>query len=188
MKLRKGLGILWQRLSKQGVRTTAWWAADHLVRVVSGAPIRRVSEIIPGLYLGGQYRQYGWHRLEARGVTAVVNLRVEWDDQALGLAPERYLFLPTVDDAAPSLEHLRLGSDFIAEELERGGAVYVHCGSGIGRAATLVAAYLVSAGRSPEEAWAEIRRVRPFIRPSAVQLEQLELFARGSAEEVPAQL
>jgi len=179
VRLRKGLAILWQRLTKQGLKTTTWWAADHLVRVVHGAPIRRVSEVIPGLHLGGQYRRYGWTRLQARGITAVVNLRVEWDDLALGIAPERYLYLPTVDDAAPSLAHLQRGSEFITEELERGGAVYVHCGSGIGRAATLVAAYLVSAGRSPEEAWAEIRRVRPFVRPSAVQIEQLEEFARG---------
>ena len=179
MRLRKGLSILWQRLTKQGVRTTAWWAADHLARVVRGAPIRRVSEIIPGLHLGGQYRRHGWPRLRARGITAVVNLRVEWDDLALGLAPERYLYLPTEDDAAPSLAYLQQGSEFIAEELGRGGAVYVHCGSGIGRAATMAAAYLVHAGRTPEEAWAEIRHVRPFVRPSAVQIEQLELFARG---------
>lgn len=185
MNLRKGLGILWQRLSKQGPRTTAWWAADHTVRVVRGAPIRRVSEIVPGLHLGGQHRHYGLPQLRARGITAVVNLRIEWDDLALGLAPDRYLYLPTVDDAAPSLEHLRQGAEFIAEELERGGGVYVHCGSGIGRAATLVAAYLVSTGQSPEEAWAEIRRVRPFVRPSAVQLEQLEAFARGQKGMVP---
>jgi len=178
VKLSKGLSILWQRLTRQGVRTTAWWAADHLVRIFRGAPIRRVSEIVPGLHLGGQYRRYGWPSLKGRGITAVVNMRIEWDDRALGIAPERYLYLPTVDDEAPSLEHLRLGSEFIAEELERGGGVYVHCGSGIGRAATLVAAYLVTCGRSPEEAWAEIRRVRPFVRPSAVQIEQLEAFAR----------
>lgn len=181
MNLRKGLNILWQRLTVQGFRTTAWWAADHLVRIATGAPIRRVTEIIPGLFLGGQYRRYGWSRLEARGVTAVVNLRVEWDDLALGIAPERYLHLPTVDDAAPSLAHLRQGVEFIAEELQRGGAVYVHCGSGIGRAATMVAAYLVTMDRSPEDAWAEIRRVRPFIRPSAVQIEQLEAFARADS-------
>jgi hypothetical protein len=188
MKLRKGLTILWQRLTKQGLRTTAWWAADHLVRIVSGAPIRRVSEVIPGLHLGGQYRRYGWPRLQARGITAVVNLRVEWDDLALGIAPERYLHLPTVDDAAPSLAHLVQGSDFIAEELERGGAVYVHCGSGIGRAATLVAAYLVAAGRSPEGAWDEIRRVRPFVRPSAAQIEQLEVFARECEGGISSQI
>lgn len=188
MKLRKGLAILWQRLTKQGFRTTAWWAADHLVRIVSGAPIRRVSEIIPGLYLGGQYRRHGWRRLRGWGITAVVNLRVEWDDHALGIAPDRYLYLPTVDDAAPSLVQLQQGSQFIAAELERGGAVYVHCGSGIGRAATMVAAYLVAAGRSPEQAWAEIRQVRPFIRPAAVQVEQLKVYARGGEAALAAQL
>lgn len=180
MNLGKGLGILWQRLSKQGVRSTTWWAADHVTRVVAGAPIRRVSQITPHLHVGGQYRRHGWRRLAARGITAVVNMRIEWDDLALGLAPERYLYLPTVDDGAPTLDHLRQGVDFIAGECRQGGSVYIHCGSGVGRAATMAAAYLVSTGLAPDEAWTQIRRVRPFIRPSQVQLEQLELYARQS--------
>ncbi len=180
MNLGKGLGILWQRLSKQGVRSTTWWAADHVTRIVAGAPIRRVSQITPHLHVGGQYRRHGWPRLAARGITAVVNMRIEWDDLALGLAPQRYLYLPTVDDGAPTLDHLRQGVDFIADECRQGGSVYVHCGSGVGRAATMAAAYLVSTGLAPDEAWTQIRRVRPFIRPSQVQLEQLELYARQS--------
>jgi protein tyrosine phosphatase (PTP) superfamily phosphohydrolase (DUF442 family) len=175
--LRKALSILWWRLSRDGVRVTALWAADHLVRILTGAPIRRVSQITPHLHVGGQYRQRGWRRLAARGITSVVNLRIEVDDRAKGIAPPGYLHLPTVDDAAPSLEHLQAGADFIAERVARDEGVYVHCGSGVGRAATLAAAYLSSTGLSPEEAWACIRQVRPFIRPSAVQVEQIRRFA-----------
>lgn len=177
MKLVKGVGILWQRLVQQGLHVTFWWAADHAVRIVTGAPIRRVSQIMPDLHVGGQYRRRGWPRLEARGITAVVNMRIEFDDQRMGIAPPGYLYLPTVDDGAPTLEHLQAGCAFIEQEAARGGSVYVHCGSGIGRAATMAAAYLVSTGLSSEEAWARIRQVRPFIRPTAVQLEQLERFA-----------
>lgn len=172
-----GLQILWQRLTKQGLRVTAWWAADHAVRIVSGAPIRRFSEIQPQLHVGGQYRRRGWRRLEARGITAVVNMRIEVDDGLLGIAPQRYLHLLVEDDHAPSLEQLRTGVDFISAEIAQGGSVYIHCGSGIGRAATMAAAYLVSTGLTGEEAWARIRAVRPFIRPTPVQLEQLQRFA-----------
>lgn len=173
----KGLRILRDRLTQQGVRVTTLWAADHLVRIVTGAPSRSVSEITPQLHVGGQHRRRGWDRLQARGVTAVVNLRAEWDDKAAEIAPQRYLYLPTIDDTPPSLADLRAGVEFITEELERGGAVYVHCGSGVGRAPTMAAAYLVSTGLSPGEAWAKIRAARPFITPKPGQVSQVRRFA-----------
>ena len=179
MKLLKGLGILWQRLTRQGLGTTAWWAADHLVRIITGANIHRLSRITPGLHVGGQYRRRGIRRMQQRGITAVINMRQEFDDEAAGIAFPHYLYLPTVDDRAPTAEHLRLGASFIADELEQGGQVYVHCGSGIGRAATMAAAYLVTTGLSPEEAWAKIREARPFIRPTPPQIDRLEEFAAG---------
>ena len=179
--IRKRLDILWGRLTQQGFRVTVLWAADHLVRIVTGAPIRRVSQITPHLHVGGQYRRRGWPLLTARGVTAVLDLREEFDDRAAGIAPDRYLYLPAPDDTPPTLEQLRRGSAFIAEEARRGGAVYVHCGAGVRRAATLAAAYLVTTGLSPAEAWDTLRAVRPFIRPKPVQVAQVERFADALA-------
>ena len=176
-KITKRVDILWSRLAEQGLQVTAMWAADHAVRILTGAPIRGVSQITPELHVGGQYRRRGWPRLAARGVTAVVNLRIEFDDNDAGIAPPRYLYLPTVDDQAPTLEQLREGAAFIAEEVARGGGVYVHCGAGIGRAPVTAAAYLVSTGLSPDQAWARIREVRPFIRPKPGQVAQVERFA-----------
>ena len=176
MKLVRGLGILQRRLAEQGFQVTAWWAADHAVRIISGAPLRRVSEITPHLHVGGQYRRRGWKRLAARGITAVVDMRIEFDDQEAGIAPPRYLYLPTVDDTAPSIEQLQEGVAFIAQEIAQGGGVFVHCGSGVGRAPTMAAAYLVHTGLTPEQAWARIREVRPYIRPTDPQVAQLERF------------
>ena len=175
--VRKGLAILWQRLTRQGVGVTALWAYDHVTRFLTGAPLRRVSQITPQLFVGGQYRRRGWRALAERGITAVINMRIEYDDNDAGIAPARYLHLPTVDDAAPTLEHLRTGAAFIAEELARGGAVYIHCKSGIGRAASMAAAYFITTGLTPEQAWARIRAVRPFVRPTPVQVAQIERFA-----------
>jgi predicted protein tyrosine phosphatase len=179
-KLVKNAGILWSRFTKQGLRVSALWAADHAVRILSGAPMRSVSQITPQLHVGGQYRRRGWPKLAARGITAVVNLRTEFDDAAAGIAPERYLHLPTVDDTPPALEQLRQGADFIAEEIARGGAVYVHCGAGVGRAPTMAAAYLVSTGLTPDQAWARIRALRPFIRIKPEQATQIERFAQDA--------
>jgi protein-tyrosine phosphatase len=179
-KLIKGVGILWGRLSEQGLRVTALWAADHGVRIVTGAPIQRVSQITSHLHVGGQYRRRGRPKLMARGITAVLNMRIEFDDEAAGIAPPHphYLHLPTVDDQVPTLEQLQTGVDFIAAEVDQGGGVYVHCGAGIGRAPLMAACYLVSTGLTPEQAWARIREVRPFIRPKPVQMAQVERFAK----------
>lgn len=173
----RGFNILWYRLTQQGLRVTLLWAADHAVRIVAGAPIRSLSQITAQLYVGGQYRRRGWPALARRGITAVVNVRKEFDDRDANIAPPRYLHLPTVDDQAPTLAQLRTGVAFIAIEIARGGCVYVHCGAGVGRAATMAAAYLVSTGLSSAEAWARIREVRPFVRPMPPQLAQLDRFA-----------
>jgi protein tyrosine phosphatase (PTP) superfamily phosphohydrolase (DUF442 family) len=173
----KALSILWQRLTQQGLRVTVIWAADHLTRAITGAPILRTSQVTPQLHVAGQYRRHAWATLAARGITAVVNLRIEFDDEQAGIAPERYLYLPTEDDHAPTVEQLREGCAFIAEEIANGGGVYVHCKSGIGRAAVMAAAYLVSTGLTVDQAWALIRRARPFIRPKPRQFERVETFA-----------
>ncbi|MGD2145628.1 MAG: dual specificity protein phosphatase [Anaerolineae bacterium] len=177
--VRKGLAILWHRVTEQGIRATALWVTDHLERVVSGAPKQSLSQITSQLHVGGQYRRRGWDRMAARGITAVVNLRLEFDDQVARIAPQRYLYLPTVDDTPPTMEHLRAGVDFIADEISQGGGVYVHCGSGVGRAPSMAAAYLVSTGLSPEEAWESIRAVRPFVRPRPEQVARVKEFSKA---------
>jgi protein-tyrosine phosphatase len=87
------------------------------------------------------------------------------------------LRLPTPDNTPPSLAHLGQGAAFIKEELEKGGKVYIHCWEGLGRGPTMVAAYFVSTGMTPAEAWSKIRAVRPFVRPNAGQMQQLEAYA-----------
>ncbi|WP_322806233.1 dual specificity protein phosphatase [Thermanaerothrix sp.] len=178
----KGMRILVARLFEQGVRTTGWWLLNLFCRVVLDRPLRRLSQVAPGLFVGGQYKARGKRILEQWGIKAVVNLRQEFDDRAAGLAPQYYLHLPTIDDQAPTLEDLSAGVKFIHSHIEAGRSVYVHCASGVGRAPTLAAAYLVSRGYPVAQAWAIIRRARPFIRPTAVQYEQVERFARWWAE------
>ena len=158
--------------------TLVWRFYDQIVRNFTGAPVVRLSRITPQLYVGGQHRSNGWERMQNMGITAIVNLReANYDDLEQGIAPERYLHLPTVDNTPPSLEDLQTGVAFIVNEIARGGQVYVHCASGVGRAPTLAAAYLISTGLTPREALKTLRKVRPFIAPRSFQKKQLELFA-----------
>ena len=57
--------------------------------------------------------------------------------------------------------------------------MYVHCKAGHGRSPTLVAAYLVLKGMSAKDAIATVRRKRPGIHPTALQVKALAKFERG---------
>lgn len=138
-----------------------------------GHPLQKYSEVTKQLWVGGQHRPKGWKWMQDQGITAIVNLRKEFDDAAAGIAPEHYLYLPTIDNTPPTIEDLERGVEFIRQEIERGGKVYIHCGVGVGRAPTLAACYLTSTGMSPALAWATIRLTRPFVLPRRSQAAQV---------------
>jgi hypothetical protein len=174
--LQKGWTILVRRVRSQGLTTTLVWMYGRGVPYLTGRPLLQYSEVTPQLYVGPQYGQPGKRMLQARGINACVNMRIERDDAAHGLALDRYLHLPTVDDTAPSLEHLEQGVAFIRDVISGGGKVYIHCGAGVGRAPSMAAAYLMAEGYTLAEALAMIRKPRPFITITPPQMEQLRKF------------
>lgn len=175
--VRKGLRTLTWRLRHHSLWVVFTWTWTRVYLWTVGRPVLRYCPVTPQLYVGGQFNARGWRWLAAHGLTADVNMRSEFDDAAHGIAPDAYLWLPTHDDHAPTLAQLRTGVAFIRRGIEQGGKVYVHCGSGVGRAPTMAAAYLVSTGLSVDQAWALIRKTRPFIKPTRPQLAALEQFA-----------
>lgn len=164
------------RLRTQGLWITLLWLYGRGLPFVTGIPIMKFSQITPEIYVGAQHQQAGKRKLERLGITGAVNMRIEFDDAAHGLALEHYCHLPTVDDAAPTLEHLQQGVDFIRRVTAGGGKVYIHCAGGIGRAPTMAAAYLISLGLSLDDAVALIKASRPFINIMPPQREQLKRF------------
>ena len=177
--LGKGWRILRRRLREQGLWVTLQWTWGRGLSYVTGVPMLRYSRITPQLYVGPQFNARGKRHLEAEGITAVVNLRTEFDDAAHGLAFPRYCYLPTIDDDSPSVEHFQKGVDFIHAEIEAGGKVYIHCKAGVGRAPTMAAAYLIARGYSLDDAIALIKRTRPFITITPPQMEALRRYERG---------
>lgn len=174
----QGLYILYRRLVEQGLNATWLWVKDKIVRRTRGYSVPKISKVAPHLYVGGQHKQHGLARMRDDGITAIVNMREESDDAARGLVLDHYLWLPTTDDAAPTIGDLKEGAAFIRRHIEAEEGVYVHCASGVGRAPTMAAAYLVREGATPEAAWRRIRRERPFIRPTPPQFEIIDAFAR----------
>jgi protein-tyrosine phosphatase len=175
--------IIYRRLVEHGLYTTHLWIKDKVVRRIQGFSPPEVSEVQPRLYVGGQHKLKGLKAMRALGITTVVNLREEADDAERGVAMDHYLWLPTTDDTPPTLEHLKRGTAFIAQHIATGQGVYIHCAAGVGRAPTMAAAYLVSTGISPQQAWDTIRHTRPFIRPTPPQINVVHDFAQALREE-----
>ena len=172
-RIEKGLRIVVRRLRQQGLRTTLIWTYGRGLPYVTGTPILKFSRVTPLVYVGPQFRKSGKSMLQRRGFRHLVNLRVEFDDAEHGLELESYCHLPTVDDAAISMEHLRQGIEFIHGAVAQGEKVYIHCSAGVGRAPTLAAAYFMSRGMSLADALSLVRQARPFINIMPTQMEQL---------------
>lgn len=172
----KGFSVLTRRLRTQGLATTLVWMYGRGVPFFTGVPMLQYSRVTPNLYVGPQFNARGKKFLELQGINGCVNMRIEKDDAQYGLALSQYLHLPTIDDDAPSLEHLEKGVDFIRQVISEGGKVYIHCGAGVGRAPSMAAAYLIAEGHTLDEALALIRKVRPFITITPPQMAQLRCF------------
>ena len=182
--LRKGGEILTRRLREQGLWVTLQWGWGRGLSYVTGVPVLRFSRVTPQLYVGPQFNAAGKRALERAGITAVVNLRTEYDDAAYGLAFPHYCYLPTIDVDSPSPAHFQKGVDFIQTQIAAGGKVYIHCKAGVGRAPTLAAAYLIAQGHSLDDAEALIKQARPFITITPPQRAALQRYE--AAQRKPA--
>lgn len=145
-------------------------------RIITGHPMRRYSEVLPNLWVGGQHYGHGIEHMKKVGLSTIVNLRTSPDDAANGRTTGNYLWLPTTDHTPPSLDDIQRAVDFIDAAMANGEKVYVHCRAGVGRAPTMTACYLVSKAYTPHDAWEKLRKVRPFIYPTSTQLAQVESY------------
>lgn len=175
---KSGLQRAWQRLQVVFYRET-----DHLRRWLTGVPPERFSRVSRFLYLGGQYGPKGLAALKSRGITGIVSMRTFIPKEVSRDLNIDILHLPTTDMKAPSLESLDKGVRFIQQQIEGGGAAYVHCHKGEGRGPSMAAAYLMSLGMTADEAVAHLRNFRPFIRPNRQQMQRLYEFERSIGQK-----
>ena len=165
-------------LAKTGPLPILLRVVDQTWRKMSGAPLWQLSEVRPQLYLGGQHSLRGYRKMRRRGITAIINMRERrFSDIEAGIAGERHLHLATIDNTPPTVADLSRGAAFAAEEIARGGKVYIHCAVGVGRAPTMAAAYLISTGLAPQDALEQIKQARPFVHLTAAQRAVLDEFA-----------
>lgn len=156
------LVIFWQKI----------W--DNVYRFFNGIPTIKRSQITANLYLGSQYSLVGLQKLKAMGITAIVNMREHPVLNESIYEGFRYLHLATVDNTPPPLDVLIKGADFVNDEINKGGKVYIHCRQGLGRGPTMTIAYLISTGLTYADAFALVKKVRTFINPRPGQIERLK--------------
>lgn len=114
-------------------------------------------------------------RLIKIGIKADISLESERLDAPWGI--KYFLWLPTVDHTAPSIEALALGVQMIHFCVTNKIKLFIHCKNGHGRAPTLLAAYFISQGRAVDQAIADIRKKRREIHIEPVQEARLRQFA-----------
>ncbi len=138
------------------------------------------SQITEHIYIGTNQccKAHFDKELTDAGIVADVSMEQENLDNPFGA--EFFLWLPTIDHTAPTQAQLHVGVATLTELIAQNKKVYVHCKNGHGRAPTMVSAYLISTGKSPEEAVALIKEKRPPIHLEDVQIAALEEFARAA--------
>jgi|SRR5579872_194191 len=85
--------------------------------------------------------------------------------------------VPVPDMESPSDRQLDHLLDTIRKANEASLGVAVHCGAGLGRTGTVIAAYFVSQGMKPREALEKVRTLRPGSVETIEQERAIERYA-----------
>ena len=169
-------------------RSYLWAWARALRRSVVGTLPPNVDAITDQLYVGGFIDVHDWTALAKLGVSVDVNLQAERHDHFIAPTPENYLWLPTLDHAAPDLAALHRGVDYVQAALRNGKKVLIHCHAGMGRSALMCAAVLTAEGHSVDAAWQIVKTNRPIANLYPWQRAALETFAQERAQQKEAVL
>jgi len=128
---------------------------------------------------GGIWNADNMAKVAREGITHIIDMQIEFDDTALGLAHGiEVLWNPTDDDFEPKpAELFRRGVDFAQAALEGTDAkLFVHCAAGVHRAPMMALAILGSMGWDLEDARQLIEGRRPVADFAEVYVRSVEEF------------
>lgn len=126
---------------------------------------------------GGDFVTEHWQEFQAQaGVSAVVLLARTPPTFTLDPWPAALLWLPVEDESDYTLEHLKLGTQFIADLLASKRKVLLHSPAALHHTRPLVAAHLLAQGKSLARVLREVEQ-RPWLPPYKGAVNLLEQFA-----------
>ena len=171
------LGRLWLRILARLME----WLTDIQPKQLN------YSEITAQVAVGGAFRKRQIKRLKQRGVTAVVDCRLEAEDdpEALRQAGIEFLHVPTLDRHGFTYEQLQQGVDWVLDHIASGGRAFIHCEHGVGRGPLMACAVLVAQGHSAPEALRMVRLARWQALPNDRQLAALLNFEEKWKAQIP---
>lgn len=146
------------------VEVSSLWArflhfSDDIMWAMNGKRPFNFDDIVDSIFLGRQPRDLkDVADIEKHGIKRFIIMNEEWELCVETIQLERRsiktLVLKTPDFAAPSLENMISGVEFLEESVARNEAVYVHCNGGKGRSSVVVIAYVMkNKGMTKEQAY-----------------------------------
>ncbi len=137
------------------------------------------DQIDENIYIGtNMCCQLGFNKeLLSKNVSADISLEEERIDTPNGV--DYFLWLPTKDHHAPTIDKLNLGIEVLDFLIKRNIKVYIHCKNGHGRSSTLFIAYLMKIKKmSFDEAFDFLKSKRPSIHLTQIQIKALKNFIK----------
>ena len=137
-----------------------------------------MSWVTHHLAVGGRVHPQDIAALARLGVTAVIDTRSEYCDDAKAMAEEQIelLHLPTPDTYPLSVQQLRQGATWAQERMKKGGRVLIHCEHVVGRSVLLTSAVLVYDGMKANDALTLVQEKRWQASPNHRQIIRLREF------------
>ncbi|MGD8999785.1 MAG: ATP-binding cassette domain-containing protein [Granulosicoccaceae bacterium] len=133
----------------------------------------------PGLLID---LNYDLSALQRVGVTVLVSLTTKpVAREALAEYDIKGIAFPIKDMGVPSIEAAKDFCEHVAELIEQGEAIAMHCKAGMGRTGTMLVAQLIWEGASPLDALEFARSIEPRWVQSEAQVAFLEEFASAVA-------
>lgn len=143
--------------------------------------VERFRMVTPRLWRGAAPARIGYRELAASGVVRVVDLRAEVEMAGVREAVHdlglEVVHVPIRDGQIPSADQIMRVMDVVERD---DGVVFAHCGAGVGRTGSVVAALRIKAGSGAVTEWVEALSHGPLT------LEQQVFILRQSWGPTPA--